>query len=88
MAEETQGLKDRNLQKYYEALLALYAMPGWKFVTEDLQKIYDAGNSLEGISSMEELHFRRGQIDILKQIVAQPVVVRAAYDLMLAEDNE
>ena len=88
MTEATQGLKDRDLQKYYEALLAMYSTPGWVYVTEDLQKIYDTGNSLEGIGSMEELHFRRGQIDIIRQIVAQPLVVRAAYDLMLMEDNE
>lgn len=87
MANETKGLKDRDLQKYYEALLALYDMPGWKFLTEDLQKIYDTASTLDGISSLEELHFRRGQINMIKQIVSQPAIVRAAYETHLEDDN-
>jgi len=88
MAEQTAGLQDRDLQKYYEALLALYAMPGWTYLTEDLQKLYDAGNSLEGIGSLEELHYRRGQLVIIKQIVAQPAVTHAAYETLLDEDTK
>ena len=88
MAEAQQGLKDRDLQKYYEAMLTLFSTPGWKYMVEDIEKIKNAGNTLAGITSMEELHFRRGQIDIIEMLIAQPIVVRAAYDLMLAEDNE
>ena len=88
MAEQSSGLKDRDLQKYYEALLALYAMPGWTYLTEDLQKLYDVGNSLEGIDSLEELHYRRGTLSIIKQIAAQPAVTRAAYDMLLDEDEK
>jgi hypothetical protein len=87
MAEQTVGLKDRNLQAYYEALLALYSMPGWTYLMEDLQKIHEAGNTLKGIGSMEELHFRRGQLDIIETIVAQPAVTSAAYDLLIEEDK-
>jgi hypothetical protein len=87
MSEQTAGLKDRDMQKYYEAMLALYSMPGWVYLTEDLQKLYDAGNNLEGIASMEELHYRRGQLNIIKTIVAQPAVVRAAYDNAIDEEQ-
>jgi len=89
MADNPQaGLKDRNLQEYYEALVALFAMPGWQFLMEDFQRIYDAAQTIEGIETMEQLHFRRGQIDIIKLIVAQPAVAAAAYDTLLEEDNE
>jgi len=87
MTEQTAGLKDRDLQSYYEALIAMYAMPGWVYLTEDLQKIYDVANSLEGVGSMEELHFRRGQIAIIKSLVVQPAVTSAAYDTLLDEDK-
>ena len=88
MSEAQDGLKDRDMQQYYERSLEMFETPGWQFMIEDLKKIYDAGNSLEGIGSMEDLHFRRGQIAMIKFIVAQPAVVRAAYEGMLAEDNE
>lgn len=87
MAEANVGLKDRDLQAYYEALLALYAMPGWQCLVDDLQKIYETGNALEGVSTVEELYFRKGQMDIIKMIVAQPAVTRAAYDILLEDDN-
>ena len=88
MADDAQaGLKDRDMQTYYEALIAMFASPGWKFLTEDLQRIYDATHTIEGIETLEQLTFRRGQIDILKTIVAQPAVVTAAYDVLLEDEN-
>jgi hypothetical protein len=88
MADNPQaGLKDRNLQGYYEALAETFGTPGWEFLMEDLQKLYDAAHTIEGINTMEELAFRRGQIDIIKLIVAQPAVAAAAYDALLEEDD-
>lgn len=89
MADEAQGgLKDRDMQKYYEALIEMFTTPGWEYLTQDLQRLYDAAHTLEGVETMELLHFRRGQIDILKMIAAQPAVIRAAYDMLLEEENE
>ena len=89
MADDAQqGLKDRDLQHYYESMQEMFATPGWKYLTEDLQKIYVTAQALEGVETMEQLHFRRGQIDILKLVAAQPAVIDAAYDQLKADDNE
>jgi hypothetical protein len=80
------GLKDRDLQKYYEALLAMYASEGWKHFADDLKIIFDAANTLSGIDGSEMLHFRRGQIDILTKMIAQPIVTEAAYDQLLRNE--
>lgn len=81
------GLKDRNLQAYYEAMQSMFATPGWTYMQEDLQKLYEAAHAIEGIETMEQLCFRRGQIDILKMLAAQPAVIAAAYDVLLEEDK-
>jgi len=82
------GLKDRELQDYYESLIDMYASKGWAHFTADMQKLFDAANTLDAIDSLEDLHFRRGQIDILRRVVAQPAVMEAAYDeLLKAEDD-
>ena len=86
--EAQQGLKDRNLQDYYESMLSMFGEKGWKYLTEDLKKLFDAANSLDGIETMEQLHFRRGQIDVIRKIVAQPAIVQNAYDLMLADEPQ
>ena len=82
------GLKDRNMQKYYESMLDMFTTPGWQYLTEDLKRIYDAAHTLEGVETMEQLNHRRGQIDILKLVAAQPAVIRAAYDMLLEDENE
>jgi len=88
MAEAQQGLKDRDLQRYYESMLALFTTPGWTYMLEDLRKLLDAANTLAGIKTQSDLDFRLGQIDILAKVIAQPEVISEAYDLLLEEDNE
>jgi len=88
MAEETpKGLKDRDLQHYYESMLAMFETPGGKYLLDDLAKLFEAANTLYGIKTLSDLDQRLGQIDILKKLIVQPAVIRAAYDLLLEEDN-
>lgn len=87
MANEQKGLKDRELQTYYEELASMFTSKGWTFFVEDLKKLYDVANAIDGISSMEALNFRLGQRDILAKIAAQPAVVAAAYEDLLEGDN-
>ena len=83
-----QGLKDRDLQHYYESMEAMFVSPGWKYLTEDLQRIYERAHTIEGIDTLEQLQFRRGQIDILKLIAGQPAVIGAAYEQLKADDGD
>lgn len=88
MADNPQaGLKDRNLQDYYESMESMFATPGWKYLTEDLEKVYAAAHTLEGVETMEQLHYRRGQIDVLKLVVGQPAVISAAYEMLKADED-
>ena len=88
MADETQrGLKDRDLQHYYESMESMFVTPGWKYMQEDLQKVYEAAHTIENIETMEQLCFRRGQIDILKLIAGQPAIISAAYEQLKADDD-
>ena len=83
-----QGLKDRNLQHYYESMEEMFTTPGWKYLLEDLQRIYEIAHTIEGIETAEQLHYRRGQIDILKLVAGQPAVISAAYEQLKDDDNE
>ena len=81
------GLKDRNLQDYYESLQAMFVTKGWKYLTEDLVKLHEAANSLDGIEDMKDLYTRIGQRDILTKVIAQPAVISAAYEMLLEDDD-
>ena len=82
------GLKDRNLQDYYESLQNMFATKGWSYLLEDLVKLRDAADRLNGIETMEILHFRRGQVDILNLMIAQSAVIRAAYQVLLEDEAD
>jgi hypothetical protein len=82
------GLKDRDTQDYYESMQRMFETKGWKYLTEDLMKLLDAANTLNGIATMEELNIRLGQVDILRKMIAQPAVIDAAYQTLLANDEE
>jgi len=88
MADEAQqGLKDRDLQDYYESMQRMFETKGWKYLTEDLNKLYVAADSLSGITNMDELQFRRGQIHILGTVIAQPTVIAGAYAVLLDDEQ-
>ena len=56
---------DKDLQQYYEARFDMMASQGWKDLMEDVDKMSITYNNLFEVSTIEELHFRRGQIDML-----------------------
>ena len=88
MADDVQaGLKDRNLQDYYESMQAMFATKGWEYFVEDMRKLYTAADSIESVKSSDDLHHRRGQIDIIKLVVAQPAIIEKAYENLLVEEE-
>jgi hypothetical protein len=82
------GLKDRDLQDYYESMKLMFETKGWKYLTEDLVKIHAAANTLAEIATMDALQFRLGQIDILNKVIAQPAVIAGAYEVLLDNEGE
>ena len=81
----TDGLEDRDLQKYYEAQLSMCATEGWKGFMEDVVRLYDAANTLHGVDTQRDLDYRRGQRDLLKIVMAHQAMVEAAYENALEE---
>jgi hypothetical protein len=87
VGDEQKGLKDRELQKHYEDLLSLYSSPAWERFADDMAKLLETARTIDGVETIEMLYFRRGQIDIISKILAQPDVTRAAYDMLLADEG-
>lgn len=88
MGDEQRGLKDRDLQRYYEELNSMFGSKGWEYFKEDLDRLYEEANKLEGVDTMEQLSFLKGERHVLKWILTQPAVVSAAYESALTDDNE
>jgi len=62
------SILDKELQEYYEARFDMMSTKGWQDFLADVDKIIDERNSLMATKSLEELNFRKGQLDVLHWI--------------------
>jgi len=62
------SILDKDLQEYYEARFDMMSSKGWKDLQTDIEKIIEERNNLLATKSIEELNFRKGQLDVLHWI--------------------
>lgn len=56
---------NKELQKYYEDRFSMMATQGWKDLIEDLETMLAATDNLSGVSTIEQLHFKKGEVSIM-----------------------
>lgn len=78
---------DKELQDYYEETFSTTGSKGWAFLIEDMESLSDNINDISGISSTDELFFRKGQLDILNLIINRKKICAESYD-SLTRDYE
>lgn len=74
------------LQLYYEQRLAIMGDPAWKDLMEDVQKMLDATNDISSILDEKTLHFRRGEISIMRWLLALKDMSEESYQQLKDED--
>ena len=62
------SILDKDLQEYYEERFDMMATKGWKDLVADIELMMDERNSLMATKSLDELNFRKGQLDVLHWI--------------------
>jgi len=78
---------DIKLQRYYEERFSMMATQGWKDLVEDVEEMLKTTNSLDGIQDEKTLHFKRGEISIMKWLLSLKASSEAAFS-QLKEENE
>lgn len=78
---------DKELQKYYESRFEMMATGGWQDLMEDAQKMFDALNQVLPIQNEQELHLKRGQLDILNWILSLKNVSEQSYEQLMSGDS-
>ena len=77
---------DIKLQEYYEERFSTMATKGWADFIEDAQALFDAYNQISTVESHEELHKRKGQLDILQWILTLKDVSEQSYEELQDEE--
>ena len=77
---------DNSLIKQYEDYFDLFSRNGWSLLMEDIDQMIEGLDSLEYVTSMEELHNYKGQLTILKRIRGFQNAIEAAYEDLNSEE--
>ena len=59
---------NRELQDYYENRFAMMATQGWQDLLEDLELMIKTTDTISGVETTEQLHFRKGELSIMNWI--------------------
>ena len=78
---------DKELEDYYEARFEMFASKGWKDLMEDMQKMYESADSIEGIKTKFCLAERHGEINMMKWLLNLENISRETYEDLKNEDT-
>ena len=59
---------DKELQEYYESRFDMMSTKGYKDLLADVEVMIEERNNLMATQSLEDLNFRKGQLDVLHWI--------------------
>jgi hypothetical protein len=79
---------NRELQDYYENRFAMMATLGWQNLLEDIDLMLSSTDTVKGVETVEQLHFRKGEVSIMTWIKNLKQSSEEVYEqLQQEEDN-
>ena len=76
----------KKLQQYYEARFDMMSSKGWKDLQDDVERYIENTNDLLTTQSLEELNFRKGQLNILHWIRTLKQISEEAWEQFNEKD--
>ena len=76
-----------SLAKYYEDRESMMITRGWSDLMDDVQKMFDATNDITSVQDEKTLHYRRGELSMMRWLLALKEVSEETYQ-QLKEDDE
>ena len=80
-------LKDAEEDKYYQDLFELYPTAGWGRILEDMMRLAEVYNRVTDVETREQLWFRKGQLDIIQQLLTHQDRTEAGHANALEEQE-
>jgi hypothetical protein len=81
-------LIDPKLEVYYRNMRDLFRTEGWKQLLEDLNSNAVLINSVEVTKDLEDLHFRKGQLSVIANILNLEAQIDTAEQQQLEDAKE
>lgn len=80
-------LKDAELEQTFQDLFEMYPTAGWKRILEDMERLREFYDRVMDVDTQEQLWFRKGQLDIIQQIITHQARNEAGHALALQEQE-
>tara|TARA_R100000908_G_C3752706_1_gene147140 strand:- start:2484 stop:2726 length:243 start_codon:yes stop_codon:yes gene_type:complete len=71
---------DDQTKQFYRARQDLIEQDGWRDLVEELKNLEEIYNKLDSIESDKDLWFAKGQLSILRQIIALEATTKQAVE--------
>lgn len=78
----------KEIQKYYEDRFSMMTTQGWKDLIEDVETMLVATDNLGGISTVEQLHFRKGEVSVMNWIKNLRDASGEVYERLQEEEED
>jgi hypothetical protein len=76
----------KETEDYYNMYFDLFATDGWKQLVEELKENAISINSVEAVKDENDMHFRKGQLNILAFVLNLESTVEATFSELKKED--
>jgi hypothetical protein len=76
------------LQAYYERRLSMMGDQAWSDLLEDVQAMLDATNDISNIQDEKTLHYKRGELSIMRWLLSLREVSEEAYNTLKEENGQ
>lgn len=71
---------DLELKTYYQNRLSMCESDGWRDLVEELNNLSNVVNNIDSLDNEKDLWFARGQLSILRQMVALEETTKQAAE--------
>ena len=75
------------LRKYYENRLSMTGSPAWKDLMVDIGEMLSSTNTLDAVSDEKTLHFKRGEVSMMRWFLSIAEISENAYKELIDETD-
>ena len=79
---------DQETQTYYDQYFSLFLTDGWKQLIQDFSNNALQINSLEAVKNADDMHFRKGQLNVLAHLINMETIVSTNYEEANKTEND
>ena len=79
---------DQETQTYYDKYFSLFLTDGWKQLIQDFSNNALQINSLEAVKDADDMHFRKGQLNVLAHLINMETIVSTNYEEATKTEND